>query len=50
MRGRSVGTYGQKAYLLAVLFLPATQPYLNAFLQAGRRLIFGLLGVPNIGL
>jgi Zn-dependent protease len=36
--------------LLAVLFLPGAQTYVQAFLRLGEQLIFGLLGVPNVGL
>jgi Zn-dependent protease len=36
--------------LLAVLFLPGAQTYVQAFLRVGEQLIFGLLGVPNVGL
>jgi Zn-dependent protease len=36
--------------LLVVLFFPAFQPYVERFLSTGQRLIFGLLGVPSVGL
>jgi Zn-dependent protease len=36
--------------LLVVLFFPGFQPYVDAFLSTGRRLIMGFLGVPSVGL